>query len=450
MTEIIYSSWSVLGEMAPYLLFGFLAAGFLSVAFSPAWIERHLGRRGFGPVVKASLLGVPLPLCSCGVIPVAASIRRHGASRGATLSFLLSTPQTGVDSIAVTWALLGPIFALYRPIAALVTGIVGGVLEYFFGKRDKSTAEGLAMNHACADECCTDRGKRSLVGRALRYGFLTLPRDIGPALLIGVLVAGVITALAPVDAWHKYLGEGFWSIMLAMAVGIPIYVCASASVPIAAGLIHLGASPGTALAFLIAGPATNAATISTVYKVLGKRTAAIFLLTIALSAVGSGLILDHWIPGVTASLPESVHQAGHEHGETIGWPATFWAVGLLAVIAVSYFRTPKLTAENLGLEEKETWVCPDFRNEKGTDPLSASPCPLAAPPPERIVLAVTGMTCSHCLEAVTRALRECPGVWQVQVTLQPGGAAVSGAGLETEKMIAAIKSLGYGATRIPP
>ncbi|MBN2579956.1 MAG: SO_0444 family Cu/Zn efflux transporter [Pirellulales bacterium] len=427
--DILRSCWTLLGAMAPYLLFGFLAAGFLSVAFSPAWIERHLGRRRFGTVLKAALLGVPLPLCSCGVIPVAASIRRHGASRGATLSFLLSTPQTGVDSIAVTWALLGPILAVYRPIAALATGLFGGAFEQVVGRKDNADAEAPTEQHHCTDACCADPGRRSLVVRALRYGFVSLPRDIGPALLAGVLIAGVITALAPLGAWHDYLGEGFWSIVLAMALGVPIYVCATASVPIAAGLIHLGASPGTALAFLIAGPATNAATISTIYKVLGARAAVVFLLTIALSAVGSGLLLDQWRPAVEASLPESVHQAGHAHLETVDWPGSLWAVGLLAVIAVSYCRTPKLTAANLGLEEEEP----------------PTPAGTAAPR-SRIELEITGMTCSHCVEAVARALRECPGVRQVEVTLRPGRAVVSGADLDAGKLAAAVRALGYEAS----
>jgi uncharacterized membrane protein YraQ (UPF0718 family)/copper chaperone CopZ len=376
-------------------------------------------------------LGIPLPLCSCGVIPVAASIRRHGASRGATLSFLLSTPQTGVDSIAVTWALLGPILAVYRPIAALVTGLLGGGLEQIFGEREALLTEAPVKNHACQEECCADRGRRPIFWRALRYGFLTLPRDIGGALLIGVLVAGVITALAPVGAWQDYLGEGLGSIALAMALGIPIYVCASASVPIAAGLIHLGASPGAALAFLIAGPATNAATISTIWKVLGKRSAVLFLLTIALSAVAAGWILDHGIPGVENSLPASVHQAVHHHGEGLSWPLNIGAVALLAVIAVAYFSTARPKGQDFEAPE-------DAAGANARDSETA----------QRIELQITGMRCSHCVEAVSQALQKCPGVRHVEVTLQGGRAVVRGVSLDNTQLVTTVRSLGYEATVI--
>ena len=243
LAKVVVESWQVLGQMAPYLLFGFLVAGILSVCFSPQWIERHLGRRGFGPVVKASLLGVPLPLCSCGVIPVAASIRRHGASRAATTSFLLSTPQTGVDSIAITYALLGPIFAVFRPIAAFITGLVGGGLVQLFGEQEGKEDSAGGKNTACTEPCCADKQSHNIVWRSLHYGFITLPRDIGAALLLGVIVAGAIGVFVPDNSWHAYLGGGIGSILIMMAIGVPIYVCAAASIPIAAGLIHFGASP---------------------------------------------------------------------------------------------------------------------------------------------------------------------------------------------------------------
>ena len=354
-------------------------AGILSVCFSPQWIERHLGRPGFGPVVKASLLGVPLPLCSCGVIPVAASIRRHGASRAATTSFLLSTPQTGVDSIAITYALLGPIFAVFRPIAALITGLVGGGLVQLFGEQDGKEQSADGKNPACTEPCCADKESRNIVWRSLHYGFVTLPRDIGAALLIGVLVAGAITAIVPANNELKpYLGGGIGSILIMMAIGVPIYVCAAASIPIAAGLIHLGASPGAALAFLISGPATNAATITTTWKLMGRRTSILYLLTIAISAVGCALLLDWIFSFVQFALPQldsHVHQHTHEGG----WISAFWAIVLLAVIGFSYFQSPRKEA---GLT----------LGEDSTTEGSASDKPAASL--ERLEFAVSGMTCS--------------------------------------------------------
>ena len=175
VVRIITEGWVVLGQMAGYLLLGFRVAGVLSVCVSPAWVERHLGGRGLGPVVKASLFGVPLPLCSCGVIPVSASIHRHGASRAATTSFLLSTPQTGVDSIAVTYALLGPVFAVFRPVAALITGFMGGGLVQLFDDSGRTNRTDKVELPTCTDSCCTGRRDESSFLRILRYGVVTLP-----------------------------------------------------------------------------------------------------------------------------------------------------------------------------------------------------------------------------------------------------------------------------------
>ena len=176
--------WEVVGEMSPYLLLGFGLAGVLFVLISPRVVERHLGGRGIWPVFKASLFGVPLPLCSCGVIPVSASLRRHGASKAATIAFLLSTPQTGVDSIAVTYGLLGPVFAIFRPIAALVTGFVGGGLVQILGEPNETDTANESATDTCTEVCCADRSARGVLSRVLRYGLVTLPRDIGAALLL--------------------------------------------------------------------------------------------------------------------------------------------------------------------------------------------------------------------------------------------------------------------------
>ena len=282
--------WGTLTEMAPYLLFGFAVAGALSVLISPDTIERHLGKAGWGALVKASLFGVPLPLCSCSVIPVAASLRRHGAGRGATAAFLLSTPQTGVDSMAVTFSLLGPVFAVLRPIIAFVTGLAGGGLIDLVDRRAPDTNAAPVEN--CKEECCHATVKRPRLVRALRHGFVVLPRDIAPTMLAGLALAGLITALVPDDFFAGVLGTGTAAILVMMAAGIPIYVCATASVPIAAALIAKGVSPGAALAFLITGPATNAATLTTLWTILGRRATLIVLGTVAGSAFVAGWLLN--------------------------------------------------------------------------------------------------------------------------------------------------------------
>ncbi len=334
---IAWESWTLLGRMAPYLLLGFLAAGALSVCISPRLVALHLGGRGFGSVLKASLLGIPLPLCSCSVIPVSASLRRAGAGRAATASFLLSTPETGVDSIAVTYAMLGTVFAVYRPLMALAGGLLVGALVMLFAAGGNGHGPPGEIRPKCADNCHSGRGKDNAIIRAAKYGLVALPRDIGMQLLLGVVVAAAIAVLVPADQWREYLGGGIGGIILATALGVPVYVCATASVPFAVGLIHLGASPGAALAFMVSGPATNAATITTMWKFLGGRAMFVYLLTIAVSAIVGGLTLD-WL-FATLNFPPPAPVGPEEHVTDV-WVSSAWAVLLLAIMAYSYLAKP--------------------------------------------------------------------------------------------------------------
>lgn len=322
---ILAEFWNTLCEMAPYLLFGFFVAGMLSIFISPEFVEKHLGGRGIWPVFKASLFGVPLPLCSCGVIPVATSLRRHGSSKGATTAFLLSTPQTGVDSIMATFGLLGPVFAIFRPLAAFVVGMLGGSLV-----AATEPSNGADTNaEPCSDECCAHTGKSSRLRKALRHGFTVLPRDIAKPLLVGLIIAGAISAFVPENFFAENLGKGFVAMLVMMAVGIPVYVCATASIPVAAMMMMKGVTPGAALVFLMTGPATNAATIAMLWKMLGKRITLIYLAVVAFTALGSGLLLDYFF-NVT-DLPA---------GKIESWMLPQWfkslsAIALLVILAVA-------------------------------------------------------------------------------------------------------------------
>jgi len=287
--SVIFDFWATMAEMSPFLLFGFFVAGALSVLVSQNLVERHLGGRGPWPLIKASVFGVPLPLCSCGVIPVSMSLHKHGAGKGATISFLLSTPQTGVDSIFVTLSLLGPIFAIFRPIATFLTGIIGGGLVNALEPRARQNQ----APDKCTDECCSDDAKTGKLQRAFKYGFITLPRDIGKAMLIGLVIAAIISVIVPADFFADHLGEGIFAMIVMMFLGIPVYVCATASVPVAAALILKGLTPGAALVFLMTGPATNAASFITIWKALGRRTAIIYLAAVAACALAAGIILDY-------------------------------------------------------------------------------------------------------------------------------------------------------------
>lgn len=324
--DILSGVWHVLTEMSPYLLFGFLMAGVLSVLVSRDFVERHLGGRGLKEIVKASLLGVPMPLCSCSVIPVTAGLRRHGASKGATTSFLASTPQTGVDSIAVTYSLLGGMFTLFRVVVAFVTGLLCGTMVETFSSPDDDA--GLEDEGHCS--CCSEAAqKKPALRRMFEYGFINLPKDIGKALLLGVLVSAVLGALVPDNYFADKLSSGILTMLVMLLIGTPLYVCSTASIPIAMALMQMGVSPGAALVFLISGPATNAATLSTMWKMIGRRSTLIYIGSLFICALGAGLLFD-----VLPFAAETVQNA-HMHDEAGGWFKVVCTVVLLLLLLVT-------------------------------------------------------------------------------------------------------------------
>ncbi len=314
VVNILIESWSVMAIMAPYLLLGFLVAGILSTFVPISFIEAHLGKRGLWQIVKASLLGVPIPLCSCSVIPVAASLRKHGATRGATVSFLTSTPQTGVDSIAATWGLLGPLFAISRTLIAFITGCICGVAVESFTPPAEENENG------CEDDQCPSCNPTEGAHRwrqVFTYGFGVLPRDIGRALLLGIIISGLLGALVPEDFFTRWLSSEWLSMIAVMGVGIPLYVCSTGSIPIALAMIGMGLSPGAALVFLVTGPATNAATITTVFKTMGKKAVGIYLATLAACALSAGWLLNRVLSAEIVVEHAEHHAAGAGRFEQI-------------------------------------------------------------------------------------------------------------------------------------
>jgi hypothetical protein len=232
------------------------------------------------------------------------SLHKHRASKGATISFLLSTPQTGVDSILVTYSLLGPVIAVFRPIAALITGLLGGSLATWM----TSGRDDFVEQASCHEACCSEGKRSNRFWAGLRYGFVTLPRDIGKPLIIGLVIAALVSVLIPDGFFAEKLGTGIFAKLAMMVLGIPVYVCATASVPVAAAMILKGLTPGAALVFLITGPATNAAGLLTIWKTLGRRAALAYLISVVLCSLGSGVILD----GILAK--QSIEVAtGHMH-----------------------------------------------------------------------------------------------------------------------------------------
>ncbi len=341
---ILLASWHLLVEAAPFVLFGFFAAGLLKAFVPEDFVARHLGHSSVGSVIKASLFGVPLPLCSCGVIPAAVGLRKHGASNGASAAFLISTPETGVDSIAITYALLDPIMTVLRPLAAFFTATVTGLCINLL-PADQPTGEAIEeekVDSCCKSTCCEEHhhhpeNLRQKLGAGLKFAFGDLLGDIGKWLLIGILISGIISFFVPETFFLRYLSGEYTSLLAMLLIGIPIYICASASTPIAAALVLKGLSPGAALVFLLAGPATNAATLTVIGRFWGKKVTAIYLAAIAGCSLLAGWLLNRIYFWTGASISDWVAK-GAEHTDS---PlAIFWTLLLLFLIIRSLWKNP--------------------------------------------------------------------------------------------------------------
>lgn len=406
METVLYNFLKTFSDMAPYLLIGFLFAGILSKVLPKSWVIRHLTGRGYKPIFKSALIGVPLPLCSCGVIPVMTSLRKQGANVSAMLSFILSTPQTGFDSILATYALLGLPMAIYRPFIAFVTGIFGGALYMWFVRKDLELKKDGEKTNVDSNEASQGEKYVSNITRTrlletikdmLSYGFLTLPREIAQPLLVGLIIASLITAYVPPGFISNYLGNGVLQILLGILIGIPIYVCATASIPIALGLIHLGATPGSALAFLIAGPATNIATIAVVMRFLGKKAVLIYVLTMVLSAFVFGMSFDLLSNRYDLFSFVSTTTSMHMH------EGDFSALKIASSIVLCLVLLPALVNVT---KIKSVWGSMGLRNRKHR--LSY------------LKLRVDNVSCDHCMEKVKNLVRRIADVKEVEVKY-PGG-----------------------------
>lgn len=309
-------------EAAPWLLFGLIAAGLIKVWIPESFMKRVLGGKGTWPVIKGAIVGAPLPLCSCGVLPAAIGLRRSGASDGATLSFLVATPETGVDSIGVSYVLLGPFMTVVRVIAAVMSPIITGMLAVLvLGREKQIIPEGESVSSCCSSGCssepepiievassCCSSGSCAIENTSseneteskfwsrnisgLKYALSDIWDDISYWLLFGVAMAAVLATFFPDQALAEW-GSGLPAMILMLLVGIPMYICATASTPLAAGLLIAGISPGTVLVLLLAGPATNMATIAILFKEMGRNTVIVYLIGISISSIGFGLLTDY-------------------------------------------------------------------------------------------------------------------------------------------------------------
>jgi uncharacterized protein len=282
-------------DMAPYMLLGLAFAGVLHVFIHRDFVAKHLGGSDVASVVKASLFGIPLPLCSCGVLPVALSLCKGKASDGATISFLISTPQTGIDSIAATWGMLGPVFAIFRPVAALIMGIAGGLATIPFSSKkdpDRDAKDKRFSCNLCFEPRPHSHSLRFRAKRVFTYAFHDFLDDISVQLTIGIVAAGLIAFFIPDHFFEKYAGNEFVSMLLMVAVGVPMYICATASIPVAVALMAKGLSPGAAFVFLAVGSATNISFILVIADVMGKKILAVYLTALTVLSVAMGFALN--------------------------------------------------------------------------------------------------------------------------------------------------------------
>ena len=409
---MLQSLLSMLNSMSAYILLGFLIAGIIHVFVPRGAMSRHLSGQGWKPALKAALVGVPLPLCSCGVLPTTISLRRNGASRGASTSFLITTPQTGVDSIAATWSLLGPAFALIRPIAAFITGVVGGTLVSKFDDEKAASTDGeMAALQPDSDIPASFGGKLIY---ALRYGFVNLVSSIGLWLVTGLIVAAVITVYVPDDFFTVLGNTPILSMLVALIVAIPMYVCATGSIPIALALMLKGLSPGTAFVLLMAGPAVNFASYTLISREMGFRSAAICLASIIVGALSFGLVIDYLLPH--AWFVPQVLDAVHSEEGFGQWFATGCSVILVALLfyalVIDRFRHPHHHHHHSSTMAKEYLI--------------------------------SGMNCTHCQAAAKKAIESVEGVSAVTVDLRSGKALVEGEH-QSEAVVAAVRSAGFDA-----
>ncbi len=315
MKEISLAFVHVFAMMSPWLVFGFLMAGIIAVWIPRNWVNRMMGgSSGFGGILRAVAIGVPLPICSCGVLPIAAGLRKHGAGKGPTAALLISTPQTGVDSILATYALLGPVFAVARPVAAALTGIVGGTVVSAVGGEDAAAV-------SVEEESAGSRGIKAIFWQAYRR----LLGSVAKPLAVGLAVSALVTVLVPDNFFADAFHGSDWIAMPVMAlVGFPMYVCSTASIPIAASLVAKGVSPGAAFVFLMVGPAMNAMSLTTVAALVGRKAAAAYVAVIMFGAILCGIAINLVPNALPASTP--IAAAGHSLSVVHWGCAAFLAV----------------------------------------------------------------------------------------------------------------------------
>lgn len=397
--------WAIMLDLSPALLAGLLLAGLLHEYLPRGLIRQRLSASTMGSVFRAVMIGVPMPLCSCGVVPTAIGLKNDGASKGATTAFLISTPQTGVDSILVSASFLGWPFAIFKVIAAFVTGLIGGGLVNRLANDRVETAQ----PDLRSEEEREYRGRYRVIA-VMRYAIYDLLAAIDMWILVGILIAAAISIAFPPDYLTQVTwAQGFGGMLLVLAVSLPLYICTTGSVPIAASLITAGMPLGSALVFLMAGPATNVATIGAVYRALGAKVLGLYIAVVVFMSIALGLSFDFLLGDVQQI-------SAHRHHE-VSWMSTVSAWLLCSLLIY-------LTAMRL----KRRWQSKNAVNaDEGTD----------------LMLKVEGMSCQHCVANVKHTLEFFDEVKEATPELSSGLVRVRGQQLDANTLVAAVERAGY-------
>ena len=432
----MYQFINLVQEMAPYLLLGFLLAGVMH-AFIPGYVySKYLAKPNMRSVILAALFGIPLPLCSCGVLPTAMSLRREGASKGATVSFLIATPQTGVDSIIATFSLMGLPFAIIRPVAALATALFGGeMVNLTEGNKGagKIVAKNDLPHYDNREKQCNGEQKKASelffgkIKEALHYAYIDMMGSVGKWLVIGLSVAGLITIFVPDTYFEIFKDNSLTSMLLVLCISIPMYLCATGSIPIAVALMMKGLTPGAALVLLMAGPACSMASVLVVSKVMGRRTLVIYLFSIILGAIGFGLGIDYLLPRewFISNLVANDVCCETERSLFASCCAILLCVLLVHALVFRRFRNKKECNINQNNMSSVTNINSNNKMKQ--------------------TFVIDGMSCNHCRMSAEKAILSVKGVTSVSVDLNSKKAVVEG-DFSLEEVCKAIEEIGFTCT----
>ena len=410
LKEIVGIIFSIFNAMSFYLLLGFLFAGILHVLVPQQLFSKYLSKNNWLSVFYATLFGIPLPLCSCGVVPTAMALHKEGASKGSVISFLIATPQTGVDSIIATYSLLGLPFAIIRPVAAFFTSIFAGLVTNLFTSNE-TTAKVVKPNN-------TQTKKVSFaqkIKKIFQYGYVEMMEDIGKMLMFGLIIAGLIAYFVPDNFFTIFKDNTLLTMILILIVAIPMYVCATGSIPIAIALMMKGMSPGTALVLLMAGPAANIASMLVIGKVLGKKTFIIYLITLIIGAIAFGLFIDNFLPASWFDVSSFATAAAHNHN---GWFYYFKIVCSFILFAL-LVNSIVFHKDECGCDDEETDITSD-----------------------NVAFKITGMRCNNCKNNVIKVISNLSSVKSVTVNLEKSVAYVEGNPTDDE-IKSAVETIGF-------